>query len=287
MVQDLLSRRQISVTEAEQKEKIKERNRAAYERSRDEMQVLRARLEGFVSSGGMSQCEMDKVMLSKLRGQYRVRYQEEMAKRELGTLQGIETKFHAGQVAYQNLRAHTEMATQKIKDARNVAADLTTILTNIFNGKDQEASMGHLRRNGITWPPNEPSPEAFYMIYALVTPVGNWPPDGAYPDVSEVFKTVNLRIHPDKASEEHIAGIGGHRRLNELQDMFMKSKRLVDEFLKNPGRLDKNRWLQAHWERAKFDVLKAMRPNSTTISPYMISFWVDDAARKLGDRRPQ
>src|SRR5204862_5134019 len=58
------------------------RNREAYRKGKETVHKTKARVQGFVEAGRMTQDEADSVILSELHDQYRVKYQKEIANRK-------------------------------------------------------------------------------------------------------------------------------------------------------------------------------------------------------------
>ena len=282
---DLVSRR-LPVSEDDQKLKLKERNHDAYKKSTEDMRVLRAQLEGFVIAARMSQDEMDRVMLSRLHGQYRVKYREEIAERKrhesVAALQKEKAALDEAQEKYNQLEINTATMANLIKDQSKLSQTLTLTLAQMFNPSEYHTIPGHLKRSGFDWP-TIPSVQAFYDLYAVSVPIGSWLSDNSNPpDINLAFQSASLALHPDKATQYYNA-LGGREKMEDIARTLQASKEKVVEFLaEKNGTLDeKNMFLNRLWECSKHKVLDAMRPNSTDIPPFFISWLVDDAASKL------
>jgi hypothetical protein len=280
------------VTEAEQKERNKKRNQLAYQKSVQEMQTLRAQLMGFVAANKMTQDEMDSVMLSRLHGQYRMRYREEILKRKKAEdeqrLAEVQGECERDKVAYEQLQTRTQQLRSQALNYKEHAMSLTYNLTAIFNPHEFKSQTNHLRRNGIVWP-EVPSPQAFYMIYAISVPVACWPPDGSpRPELNHAFQSAILFLHPDKAFQ-YTDALGGEDRMNDIVNTFQASRDMIKEYMESSKTSvdEKSQLLNSFWEFAKYQVLKAMRPNSSTIPAFFISYLIDDAAAKLPQSNEQ
>ena len=147
---DLVSRR-LSVSEDDQKLKLKERNHDAYKKSTEDMRVLRAQLKGFVITARMSQDEMDRVILSRLHGQYRVKYREEIAERKryenVAALQKEKAALDEAQEKYNQLEINTTTMANLIKDQSKLSQTLTLTLAQMFNPSEYHTIPDHLKRN--------------------------------------------------------------------------------------------------------------------------------------------
>ena len=290
---ELVSKR-VPVNVEAQKAKLQERNRASYRKSKSEMMQLRAELEGFVLVGKMSQKDMDKVMLSRLHGQYRLMYQKEILEREGATrhaelMSERNARLSQGE-AFEQLRSRHEGVKSHTFLLQENYFDLATALTEIFNPEENATLPNHLERNGIKWP-TEPSLSAFFLIYAVSVPIGCWPPDEVLPDVKTAFKAASIFIHPDKANQ-YAGAFGGAAKMEDIMKTFQASKDLVTNYMVDEtiSADEKKRYIRHHWETAKYDVFKAMRPNSSTLPPFFISSLVDEAAKKMAQQnisRPQ
>jgi hypothetical protein len=287
------------MTEAEQKERNRKRNQAAYRKSVQEMQTIRAQLMGFVAANKMTQDEMDSVMLSRLHGQYRVRYREEILKRKKAEderklaederrLAEVHEERERDKVAYEQLQARTQHLRSQALDFKKHAMNLTAGLAAIFNPHEFQLQTNHLQRNGIVWPVVA-SPAAFYMIYAIAVPIACWPLDGSSrPELNHAFQSASLFLHPDKAFQ-YAAALGGEEQMNDIAKTLQASRDMIKEYMESPetSTAEKNELLNSFWELAKYHVLKAMRPNSSTIPPFFISYLIDDAAAKLAQSNQQ
>lgn len=275
-VLDLVNKR-LPANKEEQRARLKERNSQAYRKSKSEMKKLRAELEGFVQTGKMTQEEMDSVMLSRLHGQYRVKYQTEIAER---LRENVMEARRSEQEAFQRLMARAERVRDQALHFQQHSIDLTTNLTEIFNSDGNTMRSNHLERNGITWP-TVPDVPSFYLIYALSVPMACWPADGLLPDISTAFKSAALFIHPDTA-EQYTPALGGEDKMKDIMKTFEASRQLINEYVTSTtDEEEKSRHLKYFWETAKHQVCKAMLPNSSSLPPFFISHLVDDAADKL------
>lgn len=131
--------------------KLKERNHEAYKKSTEDMRVLRAQLEGFVMAAQMTQDEMDLVMLSRLHGQYRVKYREEIAERKrhenVLALQKEKTALDEAQEKYNQLETNTAAMSNLMRDQSKFSQTLTLTLTRMFNPSKYHTIPGHLKCN--------------------------------------------------------------------------------------------------------------------------------------------
>ena len=236
---ELVSRR-LPASEEEQKLKLKERNHEAYKKSTQDMRVLRAKLQGFVDAKKMNQEEMDLVMLSRLHGQYRVKYREEISERKrlqsITDLQNEKAARHDEQQTFEQLQSRTLQFRSQILNLRQHAINLTNTMAQIFNPAAYVTTPGHLQRNGYVWP-TVPSPQAFYDLYAVSVPIGSWPPDGAdAPDLSLAYQAVSLALHPDKAGQ-YSAALGGPEKMEDIAKTLQASRDMVKQFLEERGRV--------------------------------------------------
>jgi hypothetical protein len=267
LLQELVSRR-LPKSDEERAEIIRQRNREAYRKGKETEPETKAKVQGFVEAGRMTQKEADSVILSGLHGQYRVKYQKEMADRK-------------AEMSLKELEVTNKMK-EAFRHLQASAQQSTYTLTSIFNCDADATKINHLQRNGFDWP-TEPSILAFYLLYAAGVPIGSWPPDGANaPDVKVAFHAVTLFLHPDKALRYHVA-FGGDEKIKEISATLMASKCELENYLASPGDSadEKRQFLNQNWETAKYKILKAMRPNSDTIPPFFISYLIDEAASKL------
>jgi len=241
------------VSEAEQKERNKKRNQLAYQKSVQEMQTLQAQLTGFVAANKMTQDEMDSVMLSRLHGQYRVRYREEILKRKNSEderrLAEVQGERERDKVAYEQLQTRTQHLRSQALDFKKHAMSLTASLTTIFDPHEFKLQTNHLQRNGIVWP-EVPSPQAFYMIYAIAVPFACWPPDGSpRPELNHAFQSANLFLHPDKAFQ-YADALGGEDRMNDITKTFQASRDMIKEYMESSETSadEKTELLNSFWE---------------------------------------
>jgi hypothetical protein len=265
--------------------KQKQRNHEAYEKSKAETRTLKAQLEGFVNAGKMTQDEADSVMVNRLHGQYRVKYREEVAERKrregIAQLETLQATHDNERQTFEQLKARTLEFRNQIFNLRDHARGLTNTISEIFNPESDIMTTNHLERNGFIWP-TVPSPQAFYFLYAIGVPISCWPPDNTGPpDLSLAFQAASLFLHPDKGLQYKNA-LGGEDKLKDISQTLIASRDIVKSFLEDGDGTDieKRNYLGGLWEVAKYKVLKAMRPNSSSIPPFLISYLVDDASRK-------
>jgi hypothetical protein len=156
----------------------------------------------------MTQEDGDKMMISRLPGQYRTAYREEIAER----------KRRAGEVQFQELRTDTGVIQRKLGAVVNYSDAMRRNLVSIFNHPDQLTAPNHLQRNGIIWP-TSPTIASFYLIYAAGTPMPQWPTEGV-PVVSQAFSAASLFLHPDKGSHYQAAFGSDPNVLTDLYQVF-------------------------------------------------------------------
>lgn len=75
--------RRLPMSEEGRKQQERIRNHQSYMKSEENMATLRAQLPEFVQSGKISQKETDAVLLSRLKGHYRVQPEMEICAREI------------------------------------------------------------------------------------------------------------------------------------------------------------------------------------------------------------
>lgn len=199
LLKELVSRR-LPKSDEERAEIIRQRNREAYLKGKETVRETKAKVQGFVEAGRMTQEEADSVILSGLHGQYRVKYQKEMADRKaemsLKELEVTNNNLNMQRQQNERFRQRTDKMKEAFHHLQTSAQQSTYTLTSIFNCDADATKINHLQRNGFDWP-TEPSILAFYLFYAAGVPIGNWPPDGANaPDVKVAFHAVTLFLHP-------------------------------------------------------------------------------------------
>lgn len=268
-------------TEEERAAKLREKNRANYERSKREMKTVVATIQGFVLAGRMTQDDADKTILTHLHGQYRVEYREKIARRKAEEEAAARLTEKETNQARQGL-----IVDQFEKVAANAVASARILALSFLPIEEVNSSnlKPILERTGFAWP-DSPSPLAFYQVYSMVIPVGLWPSDGENaPDVKSAANSVNSFIHGDKITQlGYGAALGGEQKATEIHQIFLASTNEVKKYLANK-RLkaeDKQEFLNQCWESAKYAALKAMRLNSTTLPPFFIAHSVDQAALRI------
>jgi hypothetical protein len=237
----------------------------------------------------MSQDEADSILVSRLVGQYRIQEQKRIAERRAREaaeqLEAMVIEKEATQQNFDTLQARSLEIRANMSRLQVHAQDLTSTMSQIFNEERNVTNTGHLARNGYIWP-TQPSPQAFYSIYAIAVPLAHWPPDGANaPKIGIAFQAANLFIHMDRA-DQYSKALGGDDKMRDIGQTLQSSRDLVRNFLDGEGsNEEKQKFLNGLWEVAKFKVLKAMRPNSSSIPPFFVSFLVDEAAAKIQKQR--
>ena len=253
---------------------------------------MKARVQGFVEAGRMTQEEADSVIVSSLHGQYRVKYREQIAARKAEEaakmaeerqrqLERTSNTLDVEREEAEQLRTRNQAMLQQLGSLRDKTQHATFQLAHLFNKCDDITKGNHLSRNGINWP-TEPSPVAFYLFYAIGVPIGSWPPDDSdAPDVKKAFHSVNSFLHVDKALG-YLDALGGEEKLRDISAVLATSKEIVEKYIaENNDATEKQHFLNQCWETAKYRVLKAMRLNSNTIPPFFLSFLVDEAAAHI------
>jgi hypothetical protein len=273
----------------ERKEKDRENSRRNYERAKATRRELEAKIKGFVLTGRMSQDEADSVMLSSLHGHYRMQYKKQMlerqAQREAEARRTADSALQHQQESTAALVSRSDLMLKNLDTFRNFAITQTEHLAQIFFPSDQlvpDAPRSLLTRGGFIWP-SEPSPLAFYLIYAACVPVGLWPADGnPAPDVGTASSSALLCLHEDKLRQYGIAGAFTGCNPHKVAAVFLELKTMVTDFLSNAddSMEEKQSYLNQNWESAKHYVLRGLRTESTTFPPFIIAYMVDQAAEK-------
>lgn len=266
-----LLEKRVVMSEEEVRQRAAARSKEIYRQAMEEKDILRKKVEAQVAEGTITQEEGDKLMISRLPGQYRTAYREEIAER----------KRKAGEMQYEELRTNAGAVHRKLGAIANYSDSMRRNLVNIFNHSDQVTAPNHLQRNGIYWP-TSPSIASFYLIYAVGVPMPQWPPEGL-PVVSQAFSAASLFLHPDKGSHYQAAFGSDPNVLTNLYQVFSASRDVVIDYLDNGegAAEEKNAYLHEIWNDAKFAVQQAMLPKTNMFPPFFISHLLDEAAAQV------
>ena len=133
-VEELVSFR-VPMTAEEKKLNQKRKNAEAYKKSKDNMAELRARLAEHLAEGRMTQDDVDSVLLSRLHGQYRVKYREGISERKRLEAEAELERTDANLRKEVQTRMETQQTAAKFRETiinlQTLAKSLTTILTEI------------------------------------------------------------------------------------------------------------------------------------------------------------
>jgi len=288
-VMELVCRREVQTAEQRRIAQQK-RCRAAYFKAKSEMTNLRTQLDKLLCDGKLTQEEADSIILSRSYGSYRTKYRLEIEERIKAQQQmnraALEQDLEQQRRNYAELRDRALAIKAQCDDAKSYVETQHNILSGLFNPDDHITDTNHLERNNFRWP-SEPSTLAFYLIYAAASPIAYWPPDGSdAPDVVLAYRTACRFIHPDKALN-YANALGGQQKMTDISAVLQGSKEAVLTFLsaETEGLIEEKKLhLKQEWELAKFRVLKAMIPNSSSFPPFFISYLVDTAASKIQKR---
>ena len=267
-----LLEKRVVMSEAEVRQKAAARSKENYRQATDDMKILRRKVDAQVAEGTMSQEDGDKLMISRLPGQFRTAYKVEVAER----------KRKAGEEQFEDLRMNAEHVHQRLGALAGYSETMRRNLVSIFNHSDYLTAPNHLQRNGIIWP-TSPTIASFYLIFAVGTPMPQWPTEG-FPVVSQAFAAASLYLHPDKGSHYH-AAFGPDVNVTDLYQVFSASRDEVIEYL-NDGEgtaEEKNKYLFESWTEAKFAVQQAMLPKTNGFPAFFISHLVDEAAAQVAE----
>jgi len=99
-----LLEKRVVMSEDEARAKATAQSKENYRLAMEKMDRLRMQVEAQVANGSMTQEDGDKMMISRLPGQYRTVYREEIAER----------KRRAGEVQFQELRTDTGVIQRKL-----------------------------------------------------------------------------------------------------------------------------------------------------------------------------
>jgi hypothetical protein len=284
LVKGLLMKK-VQMSEEERKRHQRENSHRAYEKSKQQMIQVKTEVDGWIRSGKMTEEEGDRVLLSRLHGSYRLRYQKEITQREKEKLEKELEKLERDNLQRQqendHLKAQNVACQQQIDQIRNYAANQTNFMSEIFNRKEHMDCGGHFARNGFVWP-EEASVQAFWDIFAAVVPIGQWPKDeDPAPSIHRAYKAAALFLHPDKVSDL-VDAIGSIQQLNEINAVFNESRRMIVAMQKASSRkAEFAKTMDNAWVCARDKVLEALRPKSTTLPAYYISHLVDRAAGRI------
>jgi hypothetical protein len=275
------------LTENERKERVKERNRANYTRSKDTVNHLKEALPTLLAEKKISKEEADKLLVNRSFGAYRLKEQHRTAVEAIEEkeerIQSLTNSVDEEKRALRNATERLEQFDTRFAEFRNYSQGQTECFALMFQ-KHDEVQKGdysnYLQRNGFSWP-TEASVEAFFEIYAICVPMGIWEKMEDPPSESHGFHIASLYIHPDKASK-FVNAFPSPEFVTSIFQIFVESRECVQRLLGDETVTEerKKAMLKAYWESAKHKVFMAMRPRGDSLPSYYLAYLTEVNARK-------